>query len=156
MKIENTFNVAAPPDTVWRFINTPEEVAACVPGCEAVEQIDEGRYRARVKTKVGPIKTEFSVDINVIRQIAPEFAEYETNGTEGGKASRLKATSSLRLRSADGETTEISYSSEVTIVGRLGKFGAGMMQKVADKIGAATVENMRERLEGGGAQKLEG
>ncbi len=147
MKIENTFSVAAPRERVWQFIDNPEAVAVCIPGCESVETLGAGLYRALIKAKVGPVKTEFNVDITVIAQQAPDYAEYETNGTEGGKASRLKAVSRLTLVELDAATTEVTYSSEVTIVGRLGKYGSGMMQKVADKMGATTVENIRAHLE---------
>ena len=147
MKIENTFTVAAPRERVWRFIDSPEQVAVCVPGCESVQTLAEGLYRALIRAKVGPVKTEFTVDITVIGQQPPDFAEYETNGTEGGKASRLKAISRLTLVEVDALTTAVTYTSDVTIVGRLGKYGSGMMQKVADRMGATTVENIRAHLE---------
>ena len=48
----------------------------------------------------------------------------------------------------DAATTEIAYSSEVSLVGRLGKFGLGIMKKKAKETGEAFARAFRARLEG--------
>lgn len=136
MRIEKTFSVAAPAETVWSFVNDPDQVAACIPGCEDVELVDAKTYRATVKLSAGPIKTSFKLNIAIGEQQAPEFARYHTTGEEGGKASRLSANSTLQLTALDDDTCTVTYVSEITISGRLGKFGAGVMKKIADSEGA--------------------
>ncbi len=150
MRIEKSFQVASPQQQVWEFITDPEKVAPCVPGCEGAEQIDDNRYRAVIKTKIGPVRTTFNVQIEAIEERAPEFASYVTKGEEGSKASRIKATSSLSLKRIEDNLTEVTYASDVTIMGRLGKFGSGMMKKVADGIGESFVTALREELEAEG------
>jgi carbon monoxide dehydrogenase subunit G len=147
MKIEKTFTVNAPQDTVWQFITSPEKVAPCIPGCEGAEQTGESTYKASIKVKVGPIKTRFVVDIETIEERPPEFASYMTKGEEGTKSSRLKASSTLALLSLEDGSTEVTYTSEINLLGRLGKFGSGMMQKVADSIGNEFVAGLKEQLE---------
>jgi carbon monoxide dehydrogenase subunit G len=41
----------------------------------------------------------------------------------------------------------VRYSSEISVVGRLGKFGLGVMKKKAEGLGADFVKALRERLE---------
>jgi len=135
MIVEKTFTIDAPISKVWATIIDPEQVAHCIPGCESVKKIDDDNYKAVVKVAIGPIKTSFNIDICCTEQRPPEFATYVTNGDEGGKASRVKATSNLRLKSLSDTQTEVSYSSDINIVGRLGKFGSGMVLKVADSMG---------------------
>ncbi len=147
MIIDKTFIVAAPQGQVWEFITSPDKVAACVPGCLGAEEIEPDRYKAEIKTKVGPIKTTFKVDIETIEKRPPEFASYQSKGEEGSKASRIKATSSLNLKAIDAGHTEVTYSSDIAIMGRLGKFGSGMMKKVADSIGDEFVAEMLAQLE---------
>ena len=48
----------------------------------------------------------------------------------------------------DAATTEIAYSSDVSLVGRLGKFGLGIMKKKAKETGEAFARALRARLEG--------
>ena len=150
MKIEETFFVNAPIDRVWRFIMSPDDVAPCIPGCGEVEILGENKYRANVKLAVGPIKTNFNVSVEIIEQRAPNFAATLTRGEEGGKASMVTANSELRLTPVDDVQTEVYYLSEVSIVGRLGKFGLGIMKKKAKSIGEEFAENFRTRVEAPG------
>ncbi len=135
MRIEKSFTVAAPQSVVWSFITDPDRVAACIPGCENVATIDDGKYRATVKIAAGPIKTSFQLTVTATEARAPEFAAYQTKGEEGGKASRLSANSTLTLTAIDENKCGVAYISDITIAGRLGKFGAGVMRKIADSEG---------------------
>ena len=156
MKIEKSFTIAAPREKVWQFITSPESVAACIPGCEAVEQTGDHTYQALLRVKIGMIKAKFNVAIETIEESPPEFARYRTGGFEGGKASRLKAESKLALTALDEATTEVMYSSEISMIGRLGKFSQGMMNKVADSIGESFVQPCARRLKWAGRRNNSG
>jgi len=43
--------------------------------------------------------------------------------------------------------TEVSYASDIQIMGRLGKFGSGMMQKIADGVGDEFVAALKDKVE---------
>ena len=79
----------------------------------------------------------------------PEFAAYTTAGEEGSRASLIKASSTLSLRQLDENKTEVTYQSEINMLGRLGKFSSGLMQKVADSIGNEFVATMQDRIKSG-------
>ena len=147
MKIEETFMVAAPQDRVWRFITDPEEVGPCLPGCQGIEITGDNTYRAAIKVALGPIKTTFNVDIELTEEEPPRFAASVTRGEEGGRASQVSAQSVLRLNALNESETEVFYSSDVSVVGRLGKFGLGIMQKKAKSMGADFALAFRERVE---------
>jgi len=146
MQIAKQFTVNAPQSTVWRFITSPHEVAACIPGCDSVEVVGEGTYRAAITMKVGPIKTTFHLTITTTEERPPEFAAYRTQGEEGGKASRLNATSTLTLEAIDDASCSVAYVSDIAIAGRLGKFGAGVMKKIADKEGEKFAAALRDNI----------
>jgi carbon monoxide dehydrogenase subunit G len=120
-----------------------------MPGCESVEAAGPGRHKVTIRVQVGPIRTTFAVEVEAREERAPEFAAYVTSGEEGGRASRIRAESSLTLAAVDERHTEVHYASEINIVGRLGKFGTGMMQKKADAMGDEFVAALRAKLEGG-------
>jgi carbon monoxide dehydrogenase subunit G len=49
---------------------------------------------------------------------------------------------------ARGENeTEVCYSSEVSVVGRLGKFGLGVMKKKAESLGRDFAATFKARVE---------
>lgn len=136
MKIESTFVVRAPRDLVWRHIVDPQRMLTCVPGCESIEPKGPNTYRAVVRIEVGPIKTKFNLDVTVDLEEPPAVIVSTTRGEEGTRASTLSSTNRLELRALDERTTEVAYTANVTVVGRLGRFGLGMMKKKAESLGA--------------------
>lgn len=147
MKIEKTFTIDAAQQKVWAVITSAEQIAPCVPGCQGAEETEPGKYKASIQTKVGPIKTTFAVDIERTEERPPDFASYATRGEEGSHASRIKATTTISLKSLTAEQTEVSYASDIQIMGRLGKFGSGMMQKIADGVGDEFVAALKDKVE---------
>jgi carbon monoxide dehydrogenase subunit G len=150
MKIEKTFTVSAPQERVWAFITNPQKVAQCIPGCEGAEEKGRGKYAAAINAKVGPIRVTFNIEIEQTEERPPEFASYQSKGEEGTRASRISASSTLALKSVSAHSTEVTYTSDINIVGRLGKFGSGMMQKIADNMGEEFVAKLKSELEGPG------
>ncbi len=148
MKIGKTFTIDAAQQQVWAFITSAKQIAPCIPGCQDAEEIEPGKYKASIQTKVGPVKTTFAVDIERTESRPPEFASYETKGEEGSHASRIKATTTISLKSLAPGQTEVTYASDIHIMGRLGKFGSGMMQKVADGVGDEFVAALKDKVEG--------
>ena len=151
MKIAETFAVQAPVERVWRFITDPERVAPCVPGCQGHEVLGPRQYKASVRVAVGPIKTVFNVTVELTEERAPTFLASTTRGEEGSRASTLTARNELRLAPGAEGMTVVSYSSEISLVGRLGKFGLGMMKKKARKLGEEFAEKFRALVEADGA-----
>jgi carbon monoxide dehydrogenase subunit G len=147
MRIEGHFVVSAPRQIVWTAIKDPAVVAPCIPGCQGVEVLSPTLYKARIRVAVGPIKAEFNVEVEILAETEPEELRSRTRGEEGGRASSLSAESTLRLTSLGENETEVSYSSEATVVGRLGKFGLGIMKKKAESLGREFAANFKWRVE---------
>lgn len=146
MRIEGSFTVAAPRERVFAEITNPALMAGCIPGCEAIEVIDAKTYRARIVVEVGPIKARFNLVVEVTEEEAPVRVASVTRGEEGTRASVISSNNELRLAPAEGGT-EVKYISEVSVTGRLGKFGLGMMKKKAEQLGAKFAETFRGKIE---------
>ncbi len=146
MKIEDSFTVDAPIERVWAMITDPEIVGPCIPGCERVEATGAATYKADIRVAVGPIKTTFSVIVEKTEERPPHYAASTTTGEEGGRASTLNAASTLTLSEVE-DGTEIAYASDVSVFGRLGKFGLGVMKKKARDLGRTFAGNFREKAE---------
>ena len=147
MRIEDRFTVGAARQRVWEAITDPEIVAPCVPGCQGVTVLSPTRYLAHVRVQLGPIKAEFKVEVELVAQTPPAEIRSRTRGEEGSRASTLSAETVLRLAEVAAEETEIFYSSEVSVVGRLGRFGLGVMKKKAESLGRDFAVAFRRRLE---------
>jgi carbon monoxide dehydrogenase subunit G len=147
MHIEDRFMVVAPRKRVWAAITDPSVVAPCIPGCLGVEVISPTLYKAKIRVQLGPIKADFNVDVEIVSETAPEELRSRTRGEEGSRASSLSAENTLRLTVLSDNETEIFYASDATIVGRLGKFGLGVMKKKAESLGRDFAAAFKQRLE---------
>ncbi|MGH7005168.1 MAG: CoxG family protein [Alphaproteobacteria bacterium] len=150
MKIEESFTVPAAIDKVWAVITDPQRVAPCIPGCQGVEITGPNTYKSRIRVGIGPINATFAVDVEVTEQRAPNFLSAMTRGEEGGRMSSISALSELRLEPASDGGTSVAYSSEVSVVGRLGKFGLGIMKKKAKALGDEFATALRKTIEASG------
>ena len=144
MLIDGSFEVAAPPAEVLEHLFDARLMASCLPGCESLEAIDADRYRAVIAMALAGVKARFDLVVEVTAREA-DGIRAETRGEEGGNASTLSATSTVRLSPA-GAGTRVDYTSDVAVTGRLGRFALGMMKKQAQNLGDAFAANLQARL----------
>ncbi|NIS71882.1 MAG: hypothetical protein GTO12_24015 [Proteobacteria bacterium] len=147
MIIEERFVVHAPVDRVWSFLLDAQSLANCVPGCECVEPSGDNLYAAHMKAKVGPISANFKILIEITEMNPPTMLRSTLRGEDSKMASNLNASSVIELRKIDSVKTEVSYRSEVNILGRLGKFGEGILRRKAKETGEQFARSIKKRLE---------
>ncbi len=146
MYIERTFVLDAPLQRAWAFLNEPQEMGGCLPGCHTVEVVEPGKYKASVGLKVGPIKVGFDVQVGTDEERPPEYAAYTMRGADKDGSSKISANCTLALKQIESRRTEITYTSNVQIVGKLGKFAGGVMQKFADGINDQFIAALTKRM----------
>jgi carbon monoxide dehydrogenase subunit G len=149
MKIDERFVIRAPIEKVWAFVRDPATAAPCLPGCEKVEQLSNTSYRAEIVVALGPIKARFNVIVTITEESPPFRLVCETKGEEGSKASFITASNEVRFVIVDEQITEIFCTSEASIVGRLGKFGLGVMKKRASQIAGEFAAAVQAGMEAG-------
>jgi len=152
MRIEESFTVGVPIETAWEAIRNPEIVAPCIPGCESIEVVDPKHYKAAVRMGLGPIKMRFLVEVEITEEEAPRRVVSVTKGEEGGRASRVRSENVLSLTALGDRETQVAYSAEVDVTGRIAKFGFGIMKKKAQTLGGEFAEAFRDRLESRGTE----
>lgn len=146
MYIERTFVVESPLQRTWDFLNEPEVVGACLPGCHTVEVVEPGKYKASVGLKVGAIKAGFNVQVETVEERPPTWSSYVMRGDDKDGGSKISAECTLALKEIDAQRTEVTYTSKVQIVGKLGKFAGGVMNKFADTINDKFIAALSERI----------
>jgi carbon monoxide dehydrogenase subunit G len=145
--IRETFQVRAPIDAVWRFMMDPRRVAACMPGAELEEVVDERTFLGNVKVKVGAITTRYKGRVQLTRvdeqgraiQMVAEGRE-----TSGGTA---KGSMSSRLRALPDGRTEVVAEAIVDLTGRIMQVGRGMIQGVSHQLFQQFVAAAKAHLE---------
>jgi uncharacterized protein len=145
MLIEGQFPVAAPPEALIGHLFDARLMASCLPGCESLEPLADDRYRAVIVIALAGIKARFNLLVEITRKDERNVWSV-TRGEEGGNASSLHADSQISL-APTAEGTLVGYRSEVSLTGRLGRFGLGMMKKKAQNMGEEFAVNLRASLE---------
>jgi uncharacterized protein len=145
MKFEGTVDIKAPRDRVWAFVADPAQVAACGPGVESVEMVDDTHYKTIAKIGVGFISARFNGDIEIVEQVPPDRMVIKVHGQAPGSAA--DAVASMALRDGSDGATTMDYSADVNISGTLASVGARLIEGTANKLVAQTFDCIRAKLE---------
>ena len=147
MLIEGKFNMKAPIQKVWDFLMEPGTLVSCIPGAEKMEAVDDTTWEGTVKQKVGPI----SVKINFIQTLSdvqpPNHLKAVGRGSAMGGAGTFSQETIVDLKEIAKGEVEVTYSSNVNVVGRLATFGERIMRAKVNKVGAEFTQNLQKALE---------
>src|SRR6478735_1338255 len=80
MDISGTYTFTAPPARVWQLLMDPTVIAACIPGCEALEPDGEDRYRARLKVALAAITGTYDGTVQISEKIEPQSYRLTVEG----------------------------------------------------------------------------
>lgn len=148
IKIEKTFQVKEPLDVVWRFLSDPRKVAACVPGAQITEQVDQSHYKGSISVKVGPAVTDFKGEVEIVRlDSQAHVMELQAKGQDvrGKGSASMKMTGTLHAL-ADGGT-EVLSTSELNVVGILAQMGGRVINEVSNIMFQKFSKSFQEKLE---------
>lgn len=124
--------IPAPPEVVWQALNDPDELAACITGCEEITQTDENRFDARVKAKVGPVSAVFTAELN-LTDLNPPTSYTIVGDVKGGAAGFGKGAARVAL-TAEGDGTILTYDVDAKVGGKLAQVGSRLIDAAARKM----------------------
>ena len=146
MLMEGKLTLNVPIKKLWDTILEPETLLSCIPGAEKIERIDEKTYDCVVKQKVGPISVKFVFRSIITKMESPTHIEVEGEGEDIAIAGHFVQKSIVDLREISPNEVEVSYQSEVNIVGKLAMFGERIMRAKAKKVEEDFTIALQERL----------
>jgi uncharacterized protein len=135
MKLEHSFQVAAPLDRVWEALIDVERVAPCLPGAEITEAGEDGSYRGTFTVRLGPTTAAYRGEL-AMEEVDAEAhrAVMRASGQDKRGQGSAKATIVSTMSEEAGSTT-VDVETDFTITGRLARFGrGGMIQDVSNRL----------------------
>src|SRR6185436_13898316 len=124
MQIQETFTVAAPPTTVWKFFEDIERVARCVPGVQSVDVLGPDRYRVLATQKVGFISATFEMATQIeSREPLKPLALSSVGKSVKGAIGNLRSKDRVDFEATPEGGTRVTLTSEMAIGGMLGALG---------------------------------
>jgi carbon monoxide dehydrogenase subunit G len=146
VKLENAFEVTAPPEQAWDLLMDVPRIIPCMPGAELVETVDESNWKARMRVKLGPISLSFLTDVS--REEVDEPARRVTLGAkareERGRGAAT-ATIASSLSEAEGRTT-VTTVTDLSLTGPAAQFGRGLVQDVAEQLLKSFADCLEKQL----------
>jgi carbon monoxide dehydrogenase subunit G len=146
MLIEGNFALQAPIEEVWDLLFEIDTLAACIPGAEELEEVGENTYDAVIKQKVGPITVRLKFTTVLTEIDPPRHVKAVGRGADIGKAGTFTMEGNLDLKEISKDSVEVSYSANVSLVGRLATFGERIMRAKVKQVGDEVTANLQETL----------
>ena len=134
MIVTNSFTIAAPREDVVAYFLDAEKALACVPGVSGVKKDGDHAYSATLVAKVGPIKATFAGAVTYDDSQAPEVIRASGEGRDRASGSVAKVTLDATFSEPEPGKTQVTTHADLAIRGRLGQFGAGVVQAIADEM----------------------
>ena len=124
MKIEGASEVSAPQEEVWTAFLDPATLAKAIPGCEGLEEIGPGEYKAVMKVGVAAIKGTFEGKVKLSDLEPPNRYRMAVEGSGG--PGFVRGAAGMQLSDVDGGT-KVSYDADVQVGGLIASVGQRML-----------------------------
>lgn len=134
MRLENSFEVPAPPERAWALLLDVPRVVPCMPGAELTETVDETHWKARIAVKLGPMAMTFGADVaqeqvdEAARRVVLSTKARELKG-RGGATATIEST----LEPVAGGT-RVAVVTDLQLSGPAAQFGGPVVKTVAGQL----------------------
>ena len=146
MQMQGQRTIDASREAVWRALNDPEVLKACIPGCDTLEKTSDTTFEAIVVQKVGPMKARFKGSVKLSDIVAAESYTITGEG-KGGAAGFAKGGATVHLSDA-GTGTLLVYDAEAKVGGKLAQLGSRLVDGFARKLSDEFFTRFQETVEG--------
>ena len=125
---EGEIMVPAPADQVWETLLDPEALAAVIPGCHKLDEVEKNSYHAEVSLGVGPVRGKFRAKVAL-----SDIVEGKSTTLSGGLEGVLGTSSGVGhvvLSEENGKTT-VTYDYAIKLSGTVVSVGGRMLEGAA-------------------------
>ena len=132
MDIVGKQSIPAPRDAVWQALNDPAVLQRCLPGCQSVERTSPEEFKVVVVATIGPLRAKFNGTLRMTESHPPASCVMVFEG-QGGAAGFGQGSARVALHEHGG-TTELDYSAQAQVGGKLAQIGSRLVDSVARKM----------------------
>lgn len=143
MKIGSTFTVPVDCERVFELFLDPHTMAACIPGCEELVQVDERHYSGRLVNEIAHVRFNASFSAEIVGLDPPREVRAVLKGEDRRLGSSLKLDAVLGVL-PNGNGSEVSYSMEMALWGKLGRMGESIFRRRTAEVEKQFVEKFTQ------------
>lgn len=144
VKLDKRYPIAATPEQAWAVLSDIRAMAACMPGAQITEQLDDTHYKGTVKSKVGPAVMNFGGDIELqgLDANTRTLQMLGKGADKSGSSAAMQLTASLEDAPEPGTVMLVGVAT-ITVSGKLAQFGSRLLVPVSDALLAQFADNFR-------------
>lgn len=142
MELANKQTLPVTRAQAWEALNDMELLKQAIPGCESINAIAENQFELLVAAAIGPVKARFKSKLKLMDVTPPESYTMQFDG-QGGAAGFGKGTAKVRLTEIGPRETELDYSVNAQVGGKIAQVGSRLVDMAAQKIAQDFFENFR-------------
>jgi uncharacterized protein len=146
VKLENSFEVDAPPERAWELLMDVPRVVPCMPGATLDEVVDDSNWKATMQVKLGPIGLVFATEVS--RELVDEAARRVTlaaKARETRNRGRASATVESSLAAASGGT-RVDIVTDLSLSGTVAQYGRGMIEDISAQMVSTFAQCLQDQL----------
>ena len=133
--------------TAFDFVGDPVRLAHCIPGCTDLRELSPRRYSAVLTNEVAFITLSFKVIVEVVKIDAAGALDAKITGEAIGLVGRVMANAGLQLSEAGPGQTDIHYTANVGLTGKLGGLGEPVFRAKSAEVAKEFGANLKAAIE---------
>ncbi|MDE2082325.1 MAG: SRPBCC family protein [Burkholderiales bacterium] len=144
VKLDKRYPIAASVDQAWAVLSDIRAVAACMPGAQITEQLDETHFKGTVKSKVGPAVMSFGGDIELqgLDAAARSLKMLGKGADKAGSSASMQLSAHLEPGETAAQSVLVGQAT-IIVSGKLAQFGSRLLVPVSDAMLAQFADNFR-------------
>jgi uncharacterized protein len=146
VKLENSFEVPAPPEKAWALLMDVPRIIPCMPGAKLDETVDDRNWKATMAVKLGPISLSFKTD--VARVEVDEAARRATLSAKAREA-RGRGNASATIQSSltpENSGTRVDIVTDLQLTGAVAQYGRGLVADVSSQLVDQFADCLKKQL----------
>ena len=128
MEISASYRFDAPAAAVWAALTDPAILQQCMPGCESLETVGAGEYRAALNLGLGLISGRYNAEIAIRDAQPPQSYRLVVDGR--GPLGFARGEATVTLTEVTGKTT-VQVASQGQAGGPAARVGQRMLESAA-------------------------
>lgn len=132
-------------EVVWKALNDPAVLQACIPGCQELVKSSDTQMAATALIKVGPVTAKFQGAVTLSDLDPPNGYRIAGEG-QGGVAGFAKGSAVVRLEQ-DGDDTVLHYDVSAQVGGKLSQLGGRLIDATAKQMSGLFFKRFAEEIE---------
>lgn len=145
MEFSGSQTIHASIGKVWAFLYDVNNVAACAPGFQSMEELGEEHWKAIVSVGIGAVKAKFTMDVTRPELQEPEHMVVQARGKAPGSA--VDMTGDMRLTAVDDEHTDMDWKATAIVSGTIASVGARLLSGTVERLTGQFFDCLKAKLE---------